>query len=610
MIYPWTSKRIPGLIRDRRWWFLPLLLWALAVSVSLQQHLDDLRQQSLEVASEGARNLFKMVVLTRAWNAGHGGVYVPVSEKAPPNPYLVHPRRDLVTQDGQRLTMINPAYMTRQIGELAQKQGGTVFHITSLNPIRPLNAPDAWERAALLTFEQGKKEAVSLLEDASGPPRLRFMAPLMVAPPCMVCHASQGYKVGDVRGGISVTVPFEPMRAISDHASRQTLVNHAMVFVTITLLGFVLLELLRRRWHDLSENLAALELTRNAMQVAYEDLAHARDAAESASRAKSAFLGAMSHELRTPLNGILGFAHLLQRNALPDKANQQVQRIAEQGEKLLTLVNEVMEFTRLESLAPPEKMGVIELAALLAELAEELRRACAAKGLRVAIDQSPDLPARVAGEAGWLLACLRPVLNNAVKFTELGSVGLSVRGQPEGEGYRLKVTVSDTGIGIAEADLGKLFQPFRQVDDATTRRFGGLGLGLAISARYAALLGGRMRCESAAGTGSQFELDWMTRVVTPVAEPDALSVAGIPVTDNAKGDNTAVDLEALLAELALLLAEDDLRSTAALKQALPALAQVYDAATLDALRQQVENFNYPAALQSLRAMQGLHRPGV
>jgi signal transduction histidine kinase len=484
--------------------------------------------------------------------------------------------------------------MTRQISELAQKKGGTVFHITSLKPIRPLNAPDAWERAALLTFEQGKKEAITLLADASGPARLRYMAPLKVAPPCMVCHASQGYKVGDVRGGISVTVPFDPMRAISEPARRQSWTNHLSVFAVIALLGWALLELLRRRWHDLADNLTALESARNAMQATNAQLAQARDDAEAASRSKSAFLGAMSHELRTPLNGILGFAHLLQRTALPGKANEQVGRIAEQGGNLLALINEVMEFTRLESLERPEKVGVIDLAALLVELADELRRDGAAKGLRVSIDLASDLPARVAGEANWLSSCLRPMLKNAVKFTELGSVGLSARGQPnDGGGYRLQVTVSDTGIGIAEADLGKLFQPFRQIDDARTRRYGGLGLGLAISARYAALFGGQLSCQSVAGTGSQFHLDWLTHTVTSIAEPVA-----IPVSDLA-----AADLVVLMAELAQLLAEDDLRTAAALKLAMPALSQAFDAATLAELRLQVENFDYPAALDSVRAMQ-------
>ncbi len=591
MINPWTSTRVPVLIRNRRWWLIPLIAWTLGVSVSLHLHLDDLHRQGMEVASEGARNLFNMVVMTRAWNAAHGGVYVPVSDKAPVNPYLDHPRRDLVTLDGQRLTMINPAYMTRQISELARDKGGTVFHITSLKPIRPMNTPDAWERDALAAFERGAEEVIELRAGDNGATLLRYMAPLKVAPPCMVCHAKQGYKVGDIRGGISVTLPFDRIVAASEHARRQTLFMHIAVFLVIALAGWGILELLRRRWHDLADNLTELESARNAMQIANTELAHARDSAESASRSKSAFLAAMSHELRTPLNGILGFAHLLQRTDLPAKAVEQVRRISEQGGNLLTLVNEVMEFTRLEALAPPARPGSIDLAALLWVLAEELRQAGAAKGLQVKIDLAPDLPARIDGEREWLIGCLRPMLLNAVKFTESGEVGLiagkSAGLSEGGETYPLRVTVSDTGIGIAEADQAKLFQPFRQIDDARTRRFGGLGLGLAISARYAELLGANLSCESRPGQGSRFHFDWKTHCVAQEL-----------ITGELLNDDPVIVMD----ELEQLLGQDDMSSAATLQRMLPILAQYFEANDLVILVKQVQSFDYPEAVSTLRAM--------
>ncbi len=591
MINPWTSTRVPRLIRNRLWWLIPFFTWTLGVAVSLYSHLDDLHRQGIEVASEGARNLFNMVVLTRAWNAGHGGVYVPVTDKAPVNPYLDHPRRDLVTLDGQQLTMFNPAYMTRQIGELARDKGGTVFHITSLKPIRPMNAPDAWERDALAAFERGAKEVVELQTGTSGSSQLRYMAPLKVAPPCMACHAKQGYKVGDIRGGISVTLPFDPIEAASAHARRQTLFMHVGVFLTIGLAGWGVLELLRRRWHDLAENLTELESARNAMQIANTELARARDNAESASRSKSAFLSAMSHELRTPLNGILGFAHLLQRADLPDKAAEQVRRISEQGGNLLALVNEVMEFTRLESLEPPARKGSIDLTALLWGLAEELRKAGAAKGLQVSIELAPDLPARIDGERAWLIGCLRPMLQNAVKFTEQGEVGLIAGKASETTGssgsYPLRVTVRDTGIGIAEQDQAKLFQPFRQIDEARSRRFGGLGLGLAISERYAELLGASLSCESIPGHGSRFHLDWKVHCIAQEL------IAG-----ERFGDDPAVVME----ELERLLSQDDIGSASALQGMLPVLAQCCEANELALLVRQVQSFDYPEAVSTLQAM--------
>lgn len=584
MIDPWTATRIPAWIRLRRWWWPALLLWAAAVGISLFQHLDDLRRQSLTVASEGARNLFGMVVLTRAWNAGHGGVYVPVSDKAQPNPWLRHPRRDLETRDGLKLTMINPAYMTRQIGELALAGKGARFHITSLRPIRPENQPDAWERLALAAFEQGVKEVVEVQPGRAGDSELRYMAPLRVNPPCMNCHAIQGYKVGDVRGGISISLPLDPILASSAHAREQTWIKHLSVFVLVALAGWGMLELLRRRWHDLADNLTALESAGNALRVANAELARSRDQAETASRSKTAFLNAMSHELRTPLNGILGFAHLLQRAGLPDKSSEQARRIAEQGTHLLDLVNEVMEFTRLDGLEAPAEPGMLEPVANLAALADELRRKAAAKGLAVRIQLVSDLPGRVQGDGNDLRGCLRPLLDNAVKFTDQGEVSLEARL----EAGRLLVSVGDSGIGIAETDRDKLFQPFRQVDESLSRRHGGLGLGLALAARHAALLGGRLDFVSEPGVGSRFTLDWPLRPV-----PAAHSVH--PVEG---------DAEALLDQLERLLELDDLDASRLLREMQPRLAEHLPADALESLKQRVEGFDFPAALTELRALRG------
>jgi hypothetical protein len=132
-------------------------------------------------------------------------VYVPVTPTTPPNPWLEHPRRDLRTDDGRALTMVNPAYMTRQIAEIAQQAEGIQLHITSLKPIRPANAPDAWEASALKRFEAGTAEVIELIPGES--PVHRYMAPLRIREPCLQCHAKQGYALGQIRGGISVTMP-------------------------------------------------------------------------------------------------------------------------------------------------------------------------------------------------------------------------------------------------------------------------------------------------------------------------------------------------------------------------------------------------------------------
>ena len=181
----------------------------------LLSHVWNLRQvdhETTEVARTMARAAFFKDVLYRRWNAKHGGVYGPVSADTAPNPYLAHmTERDLTTPSGRRLTLINPAYMTRQVHELGEKSGGVLGHITSLNPIRPENRADPWEVEALEAFEGGATE-YSVVQEVAGRSYMRLMRPLVTEEGCLSCHAAQGYEVGDIRGGISASVPLGPLQ--------------------------------------------------------------------------------------------------------------------------------------------------------------------------------------------------------------------------------------------------------------------------------------------------------------------------------------------------------------------------------------------------------------
>jgi diguanylate cyclase (GGDEF)-like protein/PAS domain S-box-containing protein len=195
------------------------------------------------IALERGRVLFGLIELTRDWNARHGGVYVPVSETTQPNPYLEHPRRDIESNDGRQMTMVNPAFMTRQIAELAEQMTGVRFHITSLKPMRPANEADPWEAESLRMFEtEALKERVDYLDafpfgQQVTRPVHRYMAPLLVKKPCLVCHEKQGYTLGDIRGGISVTMPAEDLVAVRDQRVRGSmLIVLASFIVTSALL--------------------------------------------------------------------------------------------------------------------------------------------------------------------------------------------------------------------------------------------------------------------------------------------------------------------------------------------------------------------------------------
>ena len=185
-----------------------------------------------------ARSSVEKDLLYRRWAAMHGGVYAPVTEKTPANPYLADIReRDITTPSGRLLTLLNPAYMTRQVHALGEEYGIRA-HITSLNPINPGNGPDPWERQALLRFAAGEQEVASV-ETMSGQPYFRYMRRLTVEQGCLKCHARQGYKLGDVRGGLSASVELTPYLRIDAEHRRAIFMTHLLIWlVGLCLLGF------------------------------------------------------------------------------------------------------------------------------------------------------------------------------------------------------------------------------------------------------------------------------------------------------------------------------------------------------------------------------------
>jgi PAS domain S-box-containing protein len=189
-------------------------LWVLLIGLSLGWNRHQIDNSMTVLAESEANAAFQKDITYRLWAAMRGGVYVPITDMTPPNPYLAHiPDRDVETTGGKRLTLVNPAYMTRQVHELGKEKYGLRGHITSLKPLRPENAPDPWEAEALKSFEMGSPKATtSTLID--GQNFFRLMRPLLAEAPCLKCHSAQGYKQGDVLGGISVSVPMASFLAV------------------------------------------------------------------------------------------------------------------------------------------------------------------------------------------------------------------------------------------------------------------------------------------------------------------------------------------------------------------------------------------------------------
>ena len=185
------------------------LIWCALVGISFAWNYLYAKNEQQKIAFQTAKSFFDQIVISRTWNSMHGGVYVPVTDSTKPNPYLEDLMRDIKINDNLTFTKVNPAFMTRQLSEIAEKQQGVHFHITSLNPIRPENKATPFEEKALKSFENGLGATGEIIHNGSIS-NYFFMAPIKTEKACLKCHAKQGYKEGDIRGGISVTLPFVP----------------------------------------------------------------------------------------------------------------------------------------------------------------------------------------------------------------------------------------------------------------------------------------------------------------------------------------------------------------------------------------------------------------
>ncbi len=270
-----------------------------------------------------------------------------------------------------------------------------------------------------------------------------------------------------------------------------------------------------------------------------DELSVTRDAALAAAAAKSTFLATMSHEIRTPMNGVMGMLEILRDTPLDDEQRQYADTASQSANCLLQIINDVLEFSRLEAGRLAIESVPFDLRRTVLDVVGMLSPTARTKGLQLRVDYAAGTPSSFRGDAGRVRQVLTNLAANAIKFTSRGQVTIAVSAVVNHSAHaRLRIEVSDSGIGLSAESIGRLFQPFTQADVSTTRQYGGTGLGLAISKELVELMGGAIGVESQEGAGSRF---WFT-LDLPLTEPPQPAVArAYPVVDE---DETA-EVEAM-----------------------------------------------------------------
>lgn len=476
-----------------------MLIWTAMIACLLAWNWHIASRHAEELAKKEARIHFNKDLAFRKWATRHGGVYVPSDERTPPNPGLAHiPERDIETPSGKKLTLMNPAYILRQTMAEYAEIYGVKGKITSLKLINPMNAADAWETAALRQFDQGLNE-ISEFSEIDGKPYLRLMGALKVEQGCLRCHDSQGYKVDEVRGGVSVTVAMQPYLDDVSAGIRESLLPLGLIWLLGLATTTVLLLQVRDRL--IEQNLAEAEQQRKNAEIA------------RANADLSRFAEVSAHHLMEPARRLTSYAQRLRARLSGSELLHQDEEVRtaldtleQDADRLRGLVRDIQLY-----LAAGEPRGELRVEdADAALIAVEHRLSPQIQALGVKLDVAPLPPAIL--DRPRLMDLFAILLQNAMihghPVDPHVPPRISVQGERDGASSRYRI--SDNGPGIPAEFQERVFQIFERLSPGGVagNANAGTGIGLSIARRIIESRHGRIWIEDSprGGTTVAFEL--------------------------------------------------------------------------------------------------------
>ncbi|MDD5716715.1 MAG: ATP-binding protein [Sulfuricurvum sp.] len=500
---------MPGNTKALKYFSLIALVWTLIVGGSFVWNLTQQKDSMNALAKKDAIANFNKDQAFRFWASKHGGIYVKKDARTPSNPNLAHiPERDLRTPSGVELTLMNPAYMLRQMMDEFPEEYGVKGRIVSDKALWKPNEPDPWEAAAIEAFKHGSKEKFEFTMHR-GEPYLRLMRPMIAEKSCLKCHAIQGYHEGDIRGGVEVVVKMAPYVENFERIKMRLIISHSVIF----LVGMFLIGFGGRNFNRYLSQLQEKQLQAESFSDALEikvaertrDLEKANEQLKEMDKLKTMFIASMSHELRTPLNAIIGFTGILQQGLVGEinsKQSEHLERVNKAGHHLLAMITDVIDISKIEAGLMDVVVETFSLESLIGKLLEEMEPTAKAKGLSLVAEMEKDILLHT--DKRRLHQCIRNYLTNAVKFTEKSGT-IVIRA--EELDTRVKIAVIDNGIGISREDRVKLFEAFERLDTRLRVKAGGAGLGLYVTRKIVEeLLEGNVWMESEEESGSTFGL--------------------------------------------------------------------------------------------------------